>query len=83
MSEEESEARGESNQLLADQHFNDHMKTIGCIVDRQLGNGEEKIKKHDPKTVQTSNEYASTIMKEINFIFRSVKTVYYKKFPEL
>ena len=59
------------------------MKMIGTIVDSQLGKGEQKIKKHDAKVVQKSNEYASMITKEINFIFRSVKAVYYKKFPEL
>ena len=60
------------------------MSKIEEIVDSEIKKGEGKSKpQNDAKLIQKSNEYASKITKEINVIFRFVKTVYYKRFPEL
>jgi RNA processing factor Prp31 len=56
------------------------MATVSAIVD---GKEESKDKNNNPKLIQKSHEYAAVISKEINAIFRSVKTAYYKRFPEL
>ena len=59
------------------------MKVVSSIVDEQLGKDQLKKIDNEAKIIQKSNEYASVITKEINSIFRAVKAVYYKRFPEL
>lgn len=57
------------------------MTLISSIVDGKIGKNEANKIENEAKVIQKSNEYASTIAKEINTLFRSVKAVYYHKFP--
>jgi RNA processing factor Prp31 len=56
---------------------------IKGLVDAKINQEEKECPIPQEALIQKSNEYASTIGKEISSFFRAVKAVYNRKFPEL
>lgn len=83
--EEDDDSAHESkhSQLLANPKFKDHMATISALIDQKIEKGKLEAQKNEAELIQKSNEYASAISKEIASIFRFVKNIYNRKFPEL
>lgn len=69
--------------MLNNPAFIEHMQTISFIVDAKIDQNSNNTSKINSQLIQKSNEYASNINKEINALFRSIKAMYYHKFPEL